>query len=71
MNHRERFRAIFNREPVDRIPVYFFGTWHETKKRWKKEGLDITLNSGSRGPQVPWIDPDWDCDWLIRPDPTA
>ena len=40
MTHRERFHAIMNYEPVDRMPVYYFGTWAETKVRWRDEGLD-------------------------------
>jgi len=72
MNHKERFRAMFNGEPVDRIPVYFFGTWHETKARWKNEGLDtVALINSDPGPQVPDMDPDWevglwDCHGLIN-----
>ena len=38
MTHRERFHRVFNFEPVDRIPLYYFGTWRETKQRWIYEG---------------------------------
>ena len=59
MTHRERFRAVFNYEPVDRIPLYFFGTWYETNQRWKEEGLDCEITADI-GPQVPGMDPDWE-----------
>jgi hypothetical protein len=60
MTHKERFRAAFSGEPVDRVPVYFFGTWPETKVRWKKEGLDTIRGYNDPGPQVPGMDPDWE-----------
>lgn len=39
MNERERFLAVFSGDPVDRLPVYYFGTWGETLDRWRAEGL--------------------------------
>ena len=61
MTHRERFNNIYNFRPVDRIPVYFFGTWRETKQRWIKEGykgnVDLNLD---KGPQLDDMDPDWE-----------
>lgn len=61
MNHRERFRALFKAEPVDRIPVYYFGTWPETKIRWKNEGLAREIDFiADAGPQLPGMDPDWE-----------
>jgi len=60
MNHRERFVAIFQYQPYDRLPVYYFGTWRETKERWKSEGLDGVVKSASAGPDVPGMDPDWE-----------
>ena len=72
MTNRERFRAVFHYEPVDRIPLYFFGTWMETKERWAKEGLqgDIDFEAYA-GPQVPGMDldwelPMWDCHDLVN-----
>ena len=62
MTHRERFRAVFNGEKPDRLPVYFFGSWEETKKRWKAEGLETDCLTGDPGPQVPGMDPDWEAD---------
>lgn len=61
MTNRERFRAIFSFEPVDRVPLYYFGTWRETKERWAAEGLigEIDLQADA-GPQLPGMDPDWE-----------
>ena len=77
MTHRERFHAVFNYQSFDRLPVYFFGTWPETKTRWAKEGLTgIVHRGGSGGPQLPEMDPDWEgCIWtnqdLITPAPLS
>lgn len=61
MNDRERFHAIMSYESFDRLPVWFFGTWKETKERWKKEGLSsIEITNGSGGPQLPEMDADWE-----------
>ncbi|HHW00207.1 MAG TPA: hypothetical protein GXX36_11700 [Clostridiaceae bacterium] len=63
MNHRSRFKALFTGEHVDRIPIYFFGTWPETKLRWQNEGFDGYINlKADAGPQVPGMDPDWEYD---------
>ena len=62
MTERERFRAIYSGGKVDRIPIYFFGTWRGTKIRWKKEGLNITDADceNAWGPQLPGMDKDWE-----------
>lgn len=61
MTHKQRFKALFSGESVDRIPVYFFGTWHETKSRWKSEGCEtVDEILVDYGPQVPGMDPDWE-----------
>lgn len=58
LTHRERFYRLFAGEPIDRIPIYFFGTWLETQERWKREGC----------PGIP--DPPVDCDLqLLGMDP--
>ena len=45
MTTRERFRRIFNFEPVDMLPrIEWAAWWDETVKRWQGEGLDPTLN---------------------------
>lgn len=74
MNHSERFRALMRGEKVDRVPLYFFGTWRETKIRWKDEGLTTINSFGDAGPQVPGMDPDWesgmwDCYGLVYVSP--
>lgn len=62
MNPRERFANLMAYQPVDRLPLYFFGTWPETKTRWLNEGLTTALDRGTGcgGPQVPPMDPDWE-----------
>ena len=45
MNHVERFRAVMNFQPVDRLPRWEWAMWwDETIARWKNEGLPCDLN---------------------------
>jgi len=37
MTHRERFHAILNYEPYDRMLLLHFGFWQETIEKWKAE----------------------------------
>ena len=37
MNQRERFHAVMNYKPVDRIPIWDFGFWAETLELWRGE----------------------------------
>jgi uroporphyrinogen decarboxylase len=60
MIHRDRLNKIFTFQPVDRVPCYFFGSWIETKERWKEEGFDGDIIRGDAGPQLPGMDPDWE-----------
>lgn len=61
MNSRERFHAVMNYEPVDRMPVNSFGSWPETKVRWRQEGLQVPMIEASNGgPQFPEMDTDWE-----------
>jgi uroporphyrinogen decarboxylase len=60
MTHRDRFNKIFTFQPVDRIPCYFFGSWDETKLRWREEGLSGEVIPGDAGPQLSGMDPDWE-----------
>jgi hypothetical protein len=62
MNLRDRFRAIMAYESYDHVPLWFFGTWFETKKRWYNEGLaGVRLNNDiDAGPFVPGMDADWE-----------
>jgi len=40
MNHRERFQALMNSRPVDRLPVIEWASWwDQTLDRWHGEGL--------------------------------
>lgn len=61
MTHKERFNALFSKKKIDRCPVYFFGTWTETKQRWVKEGFNGKVDFiADAGPQVVEMDPDWE-----------
>ena len=64
MTDRERFYKIYKGEKVDRIPLYFFGTWRETKIRWREEGLHIPDEDMDvdYGPQLTGMDIDWEKD---------
>ena len=44
MNHVERFRAVMNFQPVDRLPRWEWAMWwDETIERWHREGLPNNL----------------------------
>ena len=44
MNHVERFRAVMNFQPVDRLPRWEWAMWwDETIERWHGEGLPAHL----------------------------
>ena len=46
MNHVERFRAVMDFKPVDRLPRIEWATWWDkTIERWKSEGLPAELSS--------------------------
>jgi len=42
MTPRERFLAVMEYKPVDRVPNHEVGVWEQTIKRWEQEGLDTT-----------------------------
>lgn len=43
MNTRERFLAVMNFQPVDRLPVMEWAVWwRKTVERWQSEGLPVT-----------------------------
>jgi hypothetical protein len=45
MNHLERFRAVMNFQPVDRLPRWEWAMWwDQTISRWHKEGLPAGLD---------------------------
>jgi hypothetical protein len=46
MNHVERFRAVMNFQPVDRLPMWEWATWWDkTLQRWRSEGLPARLDT--------------------------
>jgi hypothetical protein len=46
MNHPERFRAIMNFQPVDRLPLWEWAMWWDkTIARWRNEGLPANRQS--------------------------
>ena len=46
MNHVERFRAVMNSQPVDRLPRWEWAMWwDETIANWRRQGLPAALES--------------------------
>ena len=41
MTGRERFQAVMEYQPVDRVPNHEVGVWEQTKDRWEQEGMNI------------------------------
>jgi hypothetical protein len=41
MTSRERFLAVMEYQPFDRLPNHEVGVWGQTMDRWQQEGLDI------------------------------
>lgn len=56
MTGRERFTAIMDYQPFDRMPVLWFDFWSETGKRWLDEGLSVL----AAAPEETGMDPDWE-----------
>ncbi len=56
MTPRERFRATMSFQPVDRVPLWEWGPWASTLRRWKSEGM-----SGDHVAQFADCDPRLDC----------
>ena len=47
MNHVERFRAVMNFQPVDRLPRWEWAMWWDkTIDRWKRQGLPARSGIG-------------------------
>jgi uroporphyrinogen decarboxylase len=40
MTNRERFLAVMEYQPADRVPNWEVGVWPQTSERWGREGLD-------------------------------
>lgn len=71
MTERERFIKLFRGEKVDRVPLYYFGTWKETKEIWQKQGIPVDDVNVDWGPQLEGMDEDWEtgmwnCHNLVR-----
>jgi hypothetical protein len=60
MNIRDNFAAIMDYQRPAHVPVWYFGTWAETKVRWSREGLGDIKLTGDAGPDLPGMDPDWE-----------
>jgi uroporphyrinogen-III decarboxylase len=70
MNHVERFRAVMNGQPVDRLPVWEWAMWwDETIARWKTEGLPPELNTVFEISDYFGLDP-YQQFWFSTTDPT-
>ncbi|MCE9613860.1 MAG: hypothetical protein K8T26_06255 [Lentisphaerae bacterium] len=63
MNNRERFDALMDFRPVDRVPAWYFGYWRETGERWAKEAGGTLANLEA----LTGMDPDWEAGmWSIH-----
>ena len=72
MNHVERFRAVMNFQPVDRLPRWEWAMWwDETIARWHEEGLPRKLRSSQVFEIAQWfgLDP-YQQFWFSTTDPT-
>ena len=72
MNHVERFRAVMNFQPVDRLPRWEWAMWwDETIKRWHREGLPPTLKFSQVFDIARYFDLDpYQQYWFSTTDPT-
>ena len=58
MNHIERFNAVMNFQPVDRLPrIEWAGYWDKTIDRWYKEGLPHELSDRQEIREYLGLDP--------------
>ena len=72
MNHVERFRAVMNFQPVDRLPRWEWAMWwDQTIARWHSEGLPEALRSHQVFDIAQWfgLDP-YQQFWFSTTDPT-
>ena len=42
MTHLERFLAVMEYQPFDRVPNWELGVWPQAIDRWESEGLDLS-----------------------------
>src|ERR1017187_9242223 len=70
MNHVERFRALMNFQPVDRLPRWEWAMWWDlTIERWHGEGLPAEWNDVFEISQRFGLDP-YKQFWFSTTDPT-
>jgi len=72
MNHVERFRAVMNFQPVDRLPRWEWAMWwDETIARWHQEGLPRARRASQVFEIAQWfgLDP-YQQFWFSTTDPT-
>ncbi len=70
MNHVERFRAVMNFQPVDRLPRWEWAMWwDETIARWHGEGLPASLTDIFEISEYFGLDP-YKQFWFSTTDPT-
>ena len=70
MNHVERFRALMNFQPVDRLPRWEWAMWWDlTIDRWHGEGLPAKLNDVFEIAQYFGLDP-YKQFWFSTTEPT-
>jgi hypothetical protein len=70
MNHVERFLAVMDFQPVDRLPRWEWAMWwDETIARWRNEGLPAGLESVFDIAQFFGLDP-YQQFWFSTTDPT-
>lgn len=70
MNHVERFRAVMDFQPVDRLPRWEWAMWwDETIARWKTEGLPAELTTVFDIAEYFGLDP-YQQFWFSTTDPT-
>lgn len=70
MNHVERFRAVMNFQPVDRLPRWEWAMWwDQTIERWRGEGLPDQYQSVFDISQYFGLDPYMQF-WFSTTDPT-
>ena len=70
MNHVERFRAVMDFQPVDRLPRWEWAMWwDETIAAWREQGLPAHLESVFDIAEHFGLDP-YQQFWFLSTDPT-
>ncbi|MCL4195061.1 MAG: hypothetical protein KJZ87_25195, partial [Thermoguttaceae bacterium] len=70
MNHVERFRAVMDFQPVDRLPRWEWAMWwDETIAQWRRQGLPDNLQSVFEIAEYFGLDP-YQQFWFSTTDPT-